>query len=257
MYDLMFGGYGARAGHDGAEALSPVVNCANIPVEVHETINPVLVRRFELMPDTGGAGRWRGGCGIRKDIELRADRAVMTLLGERHSHTGYGLFGGEPGSLAETVLNPDGEASALGSKDVRPLKQGDVVSFRLNGGGGYGQPARARPAGGRRGRGRWLRLARGRAAHLRLARLILALGARGSAQFAKRDQPPAPFIRTARAARRRDCATACAGRPLGQLGVVAQHARQAIEGDPAGETRDLISTVSAGPSNPAISSWPI
>ena len=138
MYDLMFGGYGARAGHDGAEALSPVVNCANIPIEVHETINPVLVRRFEIVPDTGGPGRWRGGCGIRKDIELRADKALMTLLGERHSHTGYGLFGGQPGSLAETVLNPDGEAVRLGSKDVRPLSEGDVVSFRLNGGGGYG-----------------------------------------------------------------------------------------------------------------------
>ncbi|MGE0850854.1 MAG: hydantoinase B/oxoprolinase family protein [Hyphomicrobiaceae bacterium] len=145
MYDLMFGGYGARSGQDGAEALSPVVNCANIPVEVHETINPVLVRRFELIPDTGGAGRWRGGCGIRKDIELRADRAVMTLLGERHSHTGYGLFGGASGSLAETVLNPDGEATRMGSKDVRPLAGGDVVSFRLNGGGGYGDASRRDP----------------------------------------------------------------------------------------------------------------
>ena len=145
MYDLMFGGYGAREGHDGAEALSPVVNCANIPVEVHETINPVLVRRFELMPDTGGAGRWRGGCGIRKDIELRSDKAVMTLLGERHSHKGYGLFGGEPGSLAETVLNPDGNAERMGSKDVRPLAKGDVVSFRLNGGGGYGSPRERSP----------------------------------------------------------------------------------------------------------------
>jgi len=145
MYDLMFGGYGARSGQDGAEALSPVVNCANIPVEVHETINPVVVRRFELIPDTGGAGRWRGGCGIRKDIELRADRAVMTLLGERHSHAGYGLFGGASGSLAETVLNPDGEATRMGSKDVRPLAGGDVVSFRLNGGGGYGDASRRDP----------------------------------------------------------------------------------------------------------------
>jgi N-methylhydantoinase B len=145
MYDLMFGGYGAREGHDGAEALSPVVNCANIPVEVHETINPVLVRRFELIADTGGAGRWRGGCGIRKDIELRADKALMTLLGERHSHKGYGLFGGEPGSLAETVLEPDGKAVRMGSKDVRPLARGDVVSFRLNGGGGYGNPRERDP----------------------------------------------------------------------------------------------------------------
>jgi N-methylhydantoinase B len=145
MYDLLFGGYGARQGRDGAEALSPVVNCANIPVEVHETVNPVLVRRFELIPDTGGAGRWRGGCGLRKDIELCAGNAAMTLLGERHGHHGYGLFGGQPGTLAETVLNPDREALRMGSKDVRTLHRGDVVSFRLNGGGGYGDPREREP----------------------------------------------------------------------------------------------------------------
>jgi N-methylhydantoinase B len=138
MYDLMFGGYGARAGHDGAEALSPVVNCANIPVEVHETINPVLVRRFELIADSGGPGRWRGGCGIRKDVELRAETALMTLLGERHSQAGYALSGGQPGSLASTTLISGEESVALGSKDVRILKRGDVVSFRLNGAAGWG-----------------------------------------------------------------------------------------------------------------------
>src|SRR6266446_403580 len=137
---------GALACRDGAEALSPVVNCANIPVEVHETINPVLIRRFELIPDTGGAGRWRGGCGVRKDIELRAERADVTLLGERHTHRGYGLCGGRPGSLAETVLNPEGEALRLGSKEVRASRRGDVVSFRLNGGGGYGDPRDRDPA---------------------------------------------------------------------------------------------------------------
>jgi N-methylhydantoinase B len=145
MYDLMFGGYGARAGHDGAEALSPVVNCANIPVEVHETLNPVLVRRFELIADSGGAGRWRGGCGLRKDIELRADAAVMTLLGERHSGSGYALAGGLPGSPASTTLLSGQERLALGSKDVRWLKQGDVVSFRLNGAAGWGSPRQREP----------------------------------------------------------------------------------------------------------------
>jgi N-methylhydantoinase B len=146
MYDLIFGGYGARHGHDGAEALTPVVNCSNIPVEVHEALNPVIIRRFELMPDSGGPGRWRGGCGVRKDIELRAEAATVTLLGERHSHPGYGLCGGLPGRLAETVLNRDGGAERLGSKEVRQLKRGDVVSLRLNGGGGYGDPHQRDPA---------------------------------------------------------------------------------------------------------------
>jgi N-methylhydantoinase B len=141
MYDLMFGGYGARAYKDGAEALSPVVNCANIPVEVHETYNPVIIRRLELIADSGGAGRYRGGCGLRKDIELCASEAVMTLLGDRHRYPPYGLNGGKPGRLAETLLNPDTKPLALTSKEVRTLEKGDVVSFRLNGGGGYGDPA--------------------------------------------------------------------------------------------------------------------
>jgi N-methylhydantoinase B len=141
VYDLLFGGYGARCGQDGAEALSPVVNCANIPVEVHESLNPVLVRRLELLVDSGGAGQWRGGCGIRKDIELRAQRALITLLGERHSHRGYGLFGGQSGALAETLLTRDGSTERLASKEVRTLLRGDVVSLRLNGAGGWGDPA--------------------------------------------------------------------------------------------------------------------
>lgn len=142
MYDLAFGGYGGRSDKDGAEALAPVMNCRNIPVEVHETNNPVRIRRLELMADSGGAGEFRGGAGLRKDIELLADDAVMTGLGDRHLTRPFGVFGGEPGAAARTVLNPDGEARDLGSKDVTALKRGDVVSFQLAGAGGYGDPAR-------------------------------------------------------------------------------------------------------------------
>lgn len=146
FYDLILAGYGGRAWKDGAEALSPVMNCANIPVEVHETNNPVVIHRFELIPDSGGAGKYRGGCGIRKDVELRTGAAMMTLLSDRHESSGFGLFGGAPGTIAETVLNPDAEAERLSSKAVRPLKRGDVVSFRLNGAGGYGPPLERSPA---------------------------------------------------------------------------------------------------------------
>jgi N-methylhydantoinase B len=146
MYDVGLAGYGGRLGRDGAEALSPVMNCSNIPVEVHETNNPVLVRRFELLADTGGAGRWRGGCGLRKDIELLNSTATLSLLGDRHKFVPYGLAGGEPGAKAETILNPDRNALALGSKEIREIAKGDVVSLRLSGAGGYGPPAERDPA---------------------------------------------------------------------------------------------------------------
>ena len=139
FYDLILGGYGGRSDSDGPEGLSPVMNCSNIPVEVHETVNPVLIRRVELIDGTGGAGRFKGGCGLRKDIELLAESGVLTLLGDRHESRPFGLFGGEPGALAETVLNPDGNGEKLGSKEIRELKRGDVLRIRLSGAGGYGE----------------------------------------------------------------------------------------------------------------------
>jgi N-methylhydantoinase B len=140
MYDVSLAGYGGRYGSDGAEGLSPVMNCSNIPVEVHETHNPVRIRRFEFISDTGGAGQWRGGCGIRKDIELLNSRAVFSHLGDRHVFEPYGIFGGKPGALAESILNPQGNGERLHSKETREITQGDVLSFRLSGAGGYGPP---------------------------------------------------------------------------------------------------------------------
>ena len=144
-YDLLFGGYGARSYADGVEGLAPVINCANIPVEVHETYNPIVVHRLELIQDSGGAGRYRGACGLRKDIEILSDDTLVTLLGDRHVKAPYGLLGGEPGSLAATIVNPDAEAERLGSKDTRKLKSGDILSLRLSGAGGYGCASERKP----------------------------------------------------------------------------------------------------------------
>ncbi|HEX4173478.1 MAG TPA: hydantoinase B/oxoprolinase family protein, partial [Acetobacteraceae bacterium] len=133
MYDLLLAGYGGRADKDGAEALSPVMNCANVPVEVHETNNPIRVQRLELIMDSAGAGQFRGGAGLRKDIELLCDDAMLSLLGERHKFRPYGLFGGQAGEPGRTVLIRDGATTELGSKQVLRLRRGDVVSLRLAG----------------------------------------------------------------------------------------------------------------------------
>jgi N-methylhydantoinase B len=146
VYDLIFGGYGGRAHCDGVEALSPVMNCANIPIEVQETQNPIRIHRFEMIQDSAGAGKYRGGCGVRKDVELLNSTATLSLLSDRHRFQPYGVFGGEPGKLAETILNPDDASEALGSKEMREIQQGDVVSYRLAGAGGYGDPAERDPA---------------------------------------------------------------------------------------------------------------
>ncbi len=145
-YDIIMGGYGGREGKDGQEALCPVFNGSNIPVEVQESNSPIRVQRLEIMQDSGGAGKFRGGCGVRKDLEMYAESATASLLGDRHKFRPMGLFGGQPGALAKTVLNPDGEAVELESKEVRPLKRGDVLSIQLSGGGGFGDPKERDPA---------------------------------------------------------------------------------------------------------------
>jgi N-methylhydantoinase B len=140
MYDVSLAGYGGQFGKDGVEGMSPVMNCSNIPVEVHETHNPVRIHHFGFISDSGGAGQWRGGCGIRKDIEVMNSTATLSHLGDRHVFAPYGVFGGKAGALAQSILNPDREAEKLHSKETRTVKRGDILSFRLSGAGGYGPP---------------------------------------------------------------------------------------------------------------------
>jgi N-methylhydantoinase B len=145
MYDMLLGGYGGRATKDGVEAMSPVMNCSNIPVEVLEHNNPIRIERFELIPDSGGAGKYRGGCGIRKDVRVLADGAVLTLLGDRHKFAPYGVFGGAPAALGRSVVFSGNQETDLGSKEVAVLKRNDVVSLRTSGAGGYGPPSEREP----------------------------------------------------------------------------------------------------------------
>ena len=140
-YELIHGGIGARAGKDGAEAMSSPYNAANIPVEAVEASTPVIVERFEFIPDSGGAGRHRGGLGIRRDVRILGESIKFTNLSERNRFAPFGLFGGHPGQTGRTVINPDSPgAYEIGGKASVDLQLGDVVSFQLAGAGGYGDP---------------------------------------------------------------------------------------------------------------------
>jgi N-methylhydantoinase B len=145
-YELIHGGTGARAGRDGCEAMSSPYNAANIPVEAVEAATPVIVERFELIPDSGGRGRHRGGLGVRRDVRILGESIRFTNLSERHRFRPFGVMGGEPGQLGRTVVNPDtpGERE-IGGKASVDLEYGDVVSFQLAGAGGYGDPAERDP----------------------------------------------------------------------------------------------------------------
>jgi N-methylhydantoinase B len=138
-FDLIMGGYGARLGRDGQESLVPVFNCANVPVEVHETNNPVRIHRLAFIQDSGGPGQFRGGSGLRKDVEVLVD-AVLTNLTDRQVTRPFGLRGGHPGTPGETWLIRGDVREPIHSKAITSLKKGDVISFRTSGAGGVGDP---------------------------------------------------------------------------------------------------------------------
>ncbi|MBM3679515.1 MAG: hydantoinase B/oxoprolinase family protein, partial [Actinobacteria bacterium] len=146
FYDYVMAGVGARQEKDGIDAISPCVSVENIPVEAQEARNPIVVERLELVTDSGGAGRMRGGLGVRKDVRMLADDVVMSNLTDRQRIPPYGLDGGRPGAIGSTVLNPGREDERpIHSKDTVRLRQGDVVSFRCSGSGGFGDPGERSP----------------------------------------------------------------------------------------------------------------
>src|SRR5437867_1097556 len=101
-YDIIVGGMGARPHKDGAEAVCGSFNLENIPVEVNESNYPILIERLELIPDSAGAGKFRGSCGLRKDIRFLGDRGSVSNLSDRHRFPPPGLVGGQPGALGRT-----------------------------------------------------------------------------------------------------------------------------------------------------------
>ncbi|MEM7251881.1 MAG: hydantoinase B/oxoprolinase family protein [Pseudomonadota bacterium] len=145
FYDLIFGGYGGSRSRDGAESLCPVFNATNIPIEVHEAQNPIRIRCLEFISDSGGGGEFRGGSGVRKELELLSESATVSLSGDRHRFAPPGLAGGEPGRRGRTELIRGKELKALHSKQTYALQRGDILRLETSGAGGYGVPAARDP----------------------------------------------------------------------------------------------------------------
>lgn len=145
-YDIIIGGYGARPMKDGCESLAPCFNVNNIPVEVTETNYPILVECLEFIQDSAGAGRFRGGSGLRKEIRVLGHDVVFSGLAERQVFAPYSLFGGTAPRRGRTILNPGPQERPLHSKGAYALNCGDVVRFELSGAGAYGDPLERDPA---------------------------------------------------------------------------------------------------------------
>jgi N-methylhydantoinase B len=148
LFDIEVGGGGARRHKDGLDCYSQGIhNLANTPIEMIELTYPLRVTRYELLSDTGGAGQRRGGLGVRRDIEFLDESGSLETQFDKFKVEPFGLFGGKPGATGKLFLNPDGaNPRELKSKTFGcPLRRGDVLSMRTQGGGGYGPPEERDP----------------------------------------------------------------------------------------------------------------
>ena len=147
-YETPKGGFGARPTKDGINAIaSGISNTMNTPVEVLEMAFPVRVERYEINPDSGGAGRYRGGCGARRVWRmLEGADATGALCMERMTSPPFGLSGGRAGAAAVvTLTTPDGTTRHLPSKGAFAAPAGSVIDMITPGSGGFGPPAERDP----------------------------------------------------------------------------------------------------------------
>jgi N-methylhydantoinase B len=146
--DPMMGGQGARPFADGPTLIFlGNGDTPNTPVEVLETRYPLLVERYEFLPSVAGAGTYRGGMGLQRDVRvLEAGTYLQAALENTEDPLARGMDGGEDGAASCIVAWPGtGRETTLREKlsYFGPFAAGDVVSFRSGGGGGWG-PARGR-----------------------------------------------------------------------------------------------------------------
>lgn len=143
-YETIAGGFGGRSGSDGPDGVhSHMTNTLNTPIEALEHSYPLRVTRYELIPNSGGLGEFRGGLGIRRDIQIGCEEAIVSVMGERQKLRPWGEAGGEEGrNGAYSLIDPSGKLYPLRGKTTFRIKEGWSVSIQTPGGGGYGLKGR-------------------------------------------------------------------------------------------------------------------
>jgi N-methylhydantoinase B len=142
-YEIFSGGTGARSGKDGVSATAfHLSNCKTAPVEIIESEFPTRVECFEMITDSGGAGRWRGGLGFVRDYRILTDEVRFSMRTDKHSIEPWGSEGGNSGGKGACIVNPQAkDEKRLPSRfgDHR-LSKGDLLRVERPGGGGLGDP---------------------------------------------------------------------------------------------------------------------
>ena len=143
LYEVAGGPSGATHDKDGLHGTRVGTgNAGNIPVESIEIHFPVQIEGYEIVPDTGGLGKFRGGCALRRTYRILSKEATVATVYERAKFRPYGLFGGQPGAPASVRRNPGQVNEEAVTPKSRPfqVREGEVIAVQTAGAGGYGDP---------------------------------------------------------------------------------------------------------------------
>ena len=132
------GGLGARAEAHGGACLPFPTNTRATPVEIMETTTPILIERKELVLDTGGAGKFRGGCAQELAVRNFSPNPMrLSMFSERTKEPPRRLFAGRPGGRPSFYLD---DGTPADSKGITTVRADQAMIIRTHGGGGYGPP---------------------------------------------------------------------------------------------------------------------
>jgi N-methylhydantoinase B len=144
--EAIMGAWGGGCRREGIDGIANgAANISNAPIEMVENQAPIRVERYELVPDSGGAGEWRGGMSVLRQLRFLGERATLQLRSDRRRHSPYGLMGGRDGEVSNNLLDDGGKWQQLPTKFTRPLAKGQAVRHTTAAAGGYGDPRRRDP----------------------------------------------------------------------------------------------------------------
>lgn len=145
--EFLLASWGGGPDRDGMDACTgTLVNYSNTPAEMIEADQPIAVEHYGFVPDSGGAGRYRGGLAIERHLRFKAEDAILQIRSDRRDHRTYGLLGGGPGAPSDvSIRRANGTTERFPAKFLTTVKKGDVFRVRLAGGGGHGDPLEREP----------------------------------------------------------------------------------------------------------------
>lgn len=141
--ETFMGTWGGTSEHDGQEGVPHMgANQSNVSIEMIEQDYPIRINEYGFVPDSAGAGEFRGGLALVREYEVLSDDAVLNVRSDKRDYPPHGLFGGKEGKPSKNILNPGPTERLLPvlMTEVETLNTGDVFRHEMAGGGGYGSP---------------------------------------------------------------------------------------------------------------------